>query len=116
MSASLQMRFGVAAAGLSCLIAGYSLAQQQTGPELRSGTGQNDRPVKQQDDRSATPTAPGNRYQSTTAERRTANFRGPQTTPGVQGQELERYLANCLLIRNEGEVKMNQFAQQHAQN
>jgi predicted outer membrane protein len=116
MSASLRMRFGVAAAGLSCLIAGYGLAQQQAGPELRSGAGQNDRSAKQQDDRSATPTTRGNRYQSTTSERRTANFRGPQTTSGAQGQELDRYLANCLLIKNQGEVKINQFAQQHAQN
>ena len=39
-----------------------------------------------------------------------------QTTGAPASQEIEHYLANCLLIKNKAEVELSQFAQQQAQN
>lgn len=102
MSASLKMRVGVVAAGLSCLVIGYAWAQQQQddlpGAPERANTGQLDRPATQE----------GQRY--------TAQFRGTQTTATGQDKELQSFLASCLLAKNEAEVELGQLAQQRAQN
>jgi predicted outer membrane protein len=111
MSASLKLKFGVLGAGLSCLLAGYVVAQQQE--QATGRTGQLDRPATQ-------PAQPGQRAQ--TGQRAqpgqreyTAEFRGTQTT-GAVSPEIERYLLNCLLIKNQAEVEISEFAQQQAQN
>jgi len=103
MSASLKLK-GVLAAGLSCLVAGLAVAQQlQQAPGTQPRPGQLDRA-----DRPATQQAqPGQPYR--------AQFRGTQTA-GPASQEIEHYLANCLLIKNQAEVELSQFAQQQAQN
>ncbi|MCI0334704.1 MAG: DUF4142 domain-containing protein [Planctomycetes bacterium] len=100
MSASPKLRFGIAAAALSCLIAGYAVAQQQQNdlpraPE-RPRTGQIDRPTTQ----------PGQPY--------TARFRGDRPNAAAQ-QDVQRFLAVCLLSRNQAEVEIAEFAQQQSQ-
>lgn len=108
MSAPLKLRTGVVAAGLSCLVVGYALAQQ-VGEQIRPGqpaqpgqqAGQLDRPATQQ------PGQPGQQY--------TAQFRGSQPTGG-QNQELEKFIASCLLSKNKAEVEFAQMAQQRSQN
>jgi predicted outer membrane protein len=107
MSATPKLRIGIAAAGLSCLFAGYVLAQQlieqpredaaaqqQTDPDRTAG----------QIDRA-----------QTTRQEYTAQFRGNQNA-GAQNQDVQKYIAGCLLSKNQAEVEINQFAQQQAQN
>jgi predicted outer membrane protein len=96
------------------LVAGYALAQQQQGnpgeikPSQfrkdvtdREAIGQNDRSATQQGERSAT--------------QRTTGFRG---TPGTAGssQQIDQYLAKCLLTKNQGEVELAKIAQQQSEN
>jgi predicted outer membrane protein len=101
MSASLKLRVGVVAAGLSCLVIGYAWAQQQQDDLPRASeqprTGQIDRPATQE----------GQQY--------TAQFRGTQATAG-QNQQVQQFLAACLLAKNQAEVELGQLAQQQAQN
>jgi predicted outer membrane protein len=66
------------------------------------------------------PGQPGQRDRATTqpaqrGQQYTAEFRGTQTTGASASQEIENYLANCLLIKNKAEVELGQFAQQKAQ-
>jgi predicted outer membrane protein len=107
MSASLKLKGGVLAAALSCLVAGLAVAQQlQQAPGTQPRPGQPGQPGQR--DRAAT--QPAQRGQQYTAE-----FRGTQTAGGQTSQEIEHYLANCLLIKNKAEVELGQFAQQQAQ-
>jgi len=104
MSASLKMK-GVLAAGLSCLVAGLAVAQQlQQAPGTQPRPGQLDRAERP----ASQPAQRGQQY--------TAEFRGTQTAGAPTTQEIEHYLANCLLIKNKAEVELSQFAQQQAQN
>ena len=110
MSASPKLRFGIAAAGLFCLFAGYVMAQQQVGeregaaidqpaaqnPAIGQREGQNDRATSQ-------------------PREYTANFRGNQQNAGSQSQDVQRYVAGCLLFKNQAEVEMAEFAQQKAE-
>lgn len=117
MSASLKLRVGVVAAGLSCLLLGYAVAQQ-TSERLRGSTsnaaGQTDRSSATQSDQSTTPSS--NQTYRETTQHRTANYRGAQTTAGGQDQAVERYLASCLLGKNQSEVQLSELAQQKSEN
>jgi predicted outer membrane protein len=113
MSASLKFKGGVLAGALSCLVAGLAVAQQlqqAPGTQPRPGqpgqSGQRDR-VTTQSTQQAQPAQRGQQY--------TAEFRGTQTAGASTSQEIENYLANCLLIKNQAEVELSQFAQQKAQ-
>jgi predicted outer membrane protein len=102
MSASLKFKVGVLAAALSCTIAGLAAAQQrEQAAGERPRTGQIDRPATQ-------PAQRGQPY--------TAQFRGTQTASSTVSKEVEHYLANCLLIKNQAEIEISEFAQQQAQN
>jgi predicted outer membrane protein len=93
------------AASLSCLLAGYVVAQQQTvreqaepavdQPGEQSAAGQTDRPA--------------------TRREYTANFRGNQANAGAQNQDVQRYLVGCMLAKNQAEVELSKFAQQQTQ-
>jgi predicted outer membrane protein len=98
MSASPKFRIAIAAAGVSCLFAGYLLAQQVI-----------DRPRENAAERPA--------GQADRAARReyTAQFRGNQPA-GMQNQEVQKFLVGCLLSKNKAEVEIGEFAQQQAQN
>lgn len=123
MSASLRMRFGVAAA-ISCIVVGYAVAQQPTGnPGQIKPTNQknaNDQNAIGQSDRATTPqgerpaTAPNKRAQK--GQPYAANFRGTSPTGGTQEQQVERYLAGCLLTNNQAEIEIAQIAQKQSQN
>jgi predicted outer membrane protein len=110
MSAAIRLRVGVASAGLCFLLLGYCVAQQvQTSDQTRSdrsragATGQSDRSPGLQSERT---------YRES-AERRTANFRGPNAGGS---QAVDRFYANCLLAQNESEVQLSQIAQQKSEN
>jgi putative membrane protein len=103
MSASPKLRFGIAAAALSCLIAGYVVAQQVQVREREDAA--LDQPATGQIERPAT-------------ERREyrAAFRGERADTGTSNQDVQRYIVGCLLAKNQAEVEMGKFAQQQAQN
>jgi putative membrane protein len=111
MSASPKMRFGIAAAGLSCLFAGYVVAQQQVGEREDAAI---DQPATQNP---AIGQREGQNDRATTERREyTANFRGDQAKAGASNQEVQRYIAGCLAAKNQAEVEMGKFAQQQSQN
>jgi predicted outer membrane protein len=110
MSASPKMRFGIAAAGLSCLFAGYVVAQQQVGEREDAAI---DQPAAQNP---AIGQREGQIDRATTERREyTANFRGNQANTGAQSKDVQRYIAGCLLSKNKAEVEMAEFAQQKAE-
>ena len=90
MSASLRVRFGVVAAGLSLLVA-----------ELRGNRqnrlhrpGQTDRSTVQQADPS---TAPGGERAIGEVNQNRTNYRAAQAAAGGQSRAVDHFLANCLL-------------------
>jgi predicted outer membrane protein len=105
MSKLNHLKTAVTAAGLLGLLAVAVVAQQDAS--------QLDRPRTQQPERSGIRQA--DRSQS---GRVNAQF-GQRDTQGVAGahsQEVENYLANCLLMKNQAEIEFAEFAQQQAQN
>jgi putative membrane protein len=106
MSASPRLRFAIAAVGLSCLFAGYVVAQQQEVQEQPNAA----------IDAPATPNAVGQADRLKTQRREyEANFRGNQASAGAQSQDVQRFLAGCLLAKNQAEVELGEFAQQQSQ-
>lgn len=118
MSISPKLPFAITALGISCLFAGYVVAQQQVGdrknttfdqpaaqnPAIGNQPGQADAQREGQIDRN---TPQSREY--------TTNFRGnPQNAAG-QNQDVQRYIAGCLLSKNQAEVEIAEFAQQQAQ-
>jgi len=92
------------AAGLLGLLAVGVVAQQ--------GAGQLDRPQTQQRDRSEIRQADRSPSGRVTAQygQRDGQF------AGAHAQEVENYLANCLLMKNKSEIEFAEFAQQQSQN
>src|SRR2546423_10194592 len=115
MSASLRFRVGVVAAGLSCLLLGYAVAQQATtrGSDP-SASGQTDRSSAQQSDRSTTQST--DKTYGESAQSRTTNYRAGQTTAGGPSQAIDHYLANCLLGKNQSEVQLSELAKEKSEN
>ena len=56
----------------------------------------------------------GRSYQS--SQRQTPNIRGPHATASGANQEVEQFLASCLLAKNQSEVELSQFAHEQAEN
>ena len=116
MSAARRTMVGVCAAGLSYLwMVGYALAQQQDVQEqvepaqyADQNTGQPLRERMRDSDR-----------REIGGRRSTTYFRGPDAV-GANAQsasaEVDQYLANCLSIRNQGEIEMIKFALQKTEN
>jgi putative membrane protein len=102
------------AAGLSCLLAvGYAQAQQQVDEHVK--------PTQYADQDTGQPLradqTPEN--QSDRREGRTTYFRGPDAAGSSDrntSASVDHYLANCLLIHNQGEIEINQFAEGRSQN
>jgi predicted outer membrane protein len=117
MSASLRLRLGVVAAGLSFLLLSYAIAQQGTvvnnNPADAIAPGQTDRAAIQQADPS---TAPG--YVRSTGEvnQNRTNYRAAQVAAGGQHQVVDHFLAACLLGQNKAEVELSQIALQKSEN
>jgi predicted outer membrane protein len=108
------MHWGVAAAGFACLVAGSAIAQRaaeqraagQTRDNVsqRAITDQNDQSTQLQTDRVRT------------TQRTQLGERNVQLQAGGQNQEVEKFLAGCLLAKNKCEVEFAQLAQQQSQN
>jgi predicted outer membrane protein len=113
MSAFGKLKLGVAAASVACLAAGIALAQQAAGQ--RNATQLRDdvpgRAAIDQTDRTTQPQRERIRSSTTQIEQR--NLRS-QT--GGSNQEVEKFLAGCLLQKNKCEIEFAQLAQQQSQN
>src|SRR5437016_10974234 len=108
MSASSRLKFGVGAAGLTCLLLSYAIAQEVQTPSRESAAGQTGSAATQQTDRSATPSS--ERTYGSATQQRTANYRGAQNAAG-QSQAVDHFLAGCLLSHNQAEVQLSELAQ-----
>jgi predicted outer membrane protein len=99
------MKMGATAAGLLSLLAAYVVGQQISGQLDRPGTQQRDRSAIRQTDRNQ-------------SDRVTTEYgqRDLQARAGAHSQEVEKYLANCLVMKNQGEIELAQLAQERAQN
>jgi predicted outer membrane protein len=125
MTAKLVTRWNAAAAAIICVFAAIAVAQRTQDTEqpqssqtnqdasIEADEGQSGRASATQSERSSAQQAdrsrqPGQRY--------TANFRGETTAAGGANQEVEKFIANCLLTKNQAEVELSQLAAQRAQN
>jgi len=107
MSASLNMRFGVVAAGLACLMLSHALAEEQLSP------GQTDRSTVQQADPA---TAPGGVRTIGDFTKNRTNYRAAQAAAGSPNVVVDHFLAGCLLGQNKAEVELSQIALQRSEN
>lgn len=123
MSASLTLKFGVAAAAFSCLFAGSVVAQQtQATRDARSSQSASDASADQnvgQSGRSSAQQSGQSAIQDSDAaapasQRYTANFRGESARAG--DNKVEKFLAACMLAQNKAEIELSQFAAQQSQN
>ncbi len=114
MSAFGKLRLGVAAASVACLAAGIALAQQAAGQ--RDATQLRDdvpgRAATDQADQTRQPVRDRIRSRATTQ----IEQRNVQLQAGGSNQEVEKFLAGCLLQKNKCEVEFAQLAQQQSQN
>ncbi len=117
MSASMRLRFGVVAAGLTCLLLSYAVAQQdaatETTPADASASGQTDRATSQQADPLTVPRS--GRASGELNPNRT-NYRSAQAAVGGQNSVVDHFLANCLLGKNKAEVELSEIAVQKSEN
>jgi predicted outer membrane protein len=113
MSAFGKLKLGVAAASVACLAAGIALAQQAV--EQRNATQLRDdvpgRAATDQADRTTQPQQ-RERFRSTTQ----VDQRNLRAQTGGSTQEVEKFLAGCLLAKNKCEIEFAQLAQQQSQN
>jgi putative membrane protein len=111
MSAALRTKDAVFAAGLSYLLAvGYAQAQQVDTHQAK--------PVQYADQDTAQPLST-DQQGSQQGERSTTFFRGPDTggttASSPTSEQVDRQLANCLLIKNQAEIEANKFGAERAE-
>lgn len=121
MSAMFRLSAGAVAVGLYFLPLSAATAQQATTNQLPGS----ERAAQSQSDVVDPATPRGNRPQLDPAQPGRqipgrqpykANFRGTPQNAGQARQEVELYLANCLLKNNKAEIEFAEFAQQQSQN
>jgi predicted outer membrane protein len=109
------MNWAVAATGFACLVAGSAIAQRAAEQRAATQSRDNisDRAAADQSNR-ATTQLQTDRTQTTT--RTQLGQRNAQVRVGGQNQEVEKFLAGCLLAKNKCEIEFAQMAQQQSQN
>ena len=114
MSAFGRMHWGVAAAGFMCLVAGSAIAQREAGERAATQSRDNisERAITDQSDQSTQ--LQQDRVRTT--QRTRLGERNVQRQAGGQDQEVEKFLAGCLLAKNKAEIEFAQLAQQQSQN
>src|SRR4051812_17807545 len=106
MSAASRARFGVMAAGLTCLLLSYAAAEQQA-------TSQTDRATARQADPS---TAPGSGSAISDVNQNRTNYRAAQAGAGGPNAVVDHFLAGCLLGQSKAEIELSQIAAQRSEN
>ena len=123
MSASLTARAGLVAAAMTCWLLGSAVVAQNNAttdqPVQPLYQGSAAKPASQIDRTQQPGERPAQR--PIQRQRYEAGYRGTQADnaqPGRQqlGQEVDNYLANCLLKHNKMEIELAQFAEQQSQN
>jgi predicted outer membrane protein len=117
MSAALRTKVGVLAAGLTCLLFGFAVAQQEQSTAQRSpnpnASGQTDRATTQQTDPAATSNAD---QSSRTAAPGQTDYRTAHALAGDHNRMVDYFLASCLLGQNQAEVQLSEIALQKSEN
>jgi predicted outer membrane protein len=107
---ALRVKVGSVAAALGLLFGSSALAQQAERDYQRDASG------VQLQDRSDSQLRTGQTIETRQpGQQYTAQFRGTQRATGSEA-EVGRFLAGCLLAKNQAEVELGQFAQQQSQN
>jgi predicted outer membrane protein len=112
MSAFGKLKLGVAAASVACLAAGIALAQQAAGQPNATQL-RDDVPGRAATNQADRTTQPRERIRSSTTQIEQRNLR---TQTGGSNQEVDKFLAGCLLEKNKCEIEFAQLAQQQSQN
>jgi predicted outer membrane protein len=132
MSAPENVSRRIVAIAVACLVAAPAIAQQQTQnpgeikpsqyrddvAERDSNSGsasQTDRASDQQRDQSSIQLNSQSSERSSTSQPYTANFRGSQRSAG-SSQQVDQFLAACLLAKNKAEIELSQLAAQQSDN
>jgi predicted outer membrane protein len=125
MSVPIRPNYLAVAATIACIFAGNTLAQQGAiqggtpageGTSDRAGIEQNERSGSQNNRSPRDAATRQQRNQVRTAQSSQTGQNSTQVQAGGQTQDVERYLASCLLAKNQAEIELAQFAQQQAQN
>ncbi len=125
MSILFRTKYLAVAATIAGVAVGSAIAQQgaiQRGSQAgegtsdRAGVGQNDRSGSQNDRSQRGAATRQQRDQIRTAQSSQTGRSSAQGQAGGQTQDVERFLASCLLAKNQAEIELAQFAQQQAQN
>jgi predicted outer membrane protein len=112
MSAFGKLKLGVAAASVACLAAGIALAQEAAG-QRKATQLRDDVPGRAATDQAERSTQPQReRFRSTTQ----IEQRNVRSQTGGQNQEIDQFLAGCLLAKNKAEIEFAKLAQQQSQN
>lgn len=106
MSAALRVKTCVLAGAFACLVLSNALAQQQS-------PGQSDRATGQQTESA---TAPGTGATVGTENQNQTNYRAAQAAAGGSNNQVDHYLATCLLGQNKAEIELSQIAMQRSEN
>jgi len=106
MSVTRKKRAAVFAVGLSCLLAGYAVAQQI----VPGQPGQTDRATQPGVEQPRT-AQPGVTQRDTGTQRTTAT-----AAPGAASSDVDRYLAACWQAHNQAEVELSRLAERQSQN
>jgi len=113
MSITLTLRRALQAACVSSLlVAGYVQAQQIQQPSVPGQFGNEDIRRSPSDNQQAD-------QHLQQGQSRTTHFRGPDaagSTAANSARDLDHYIANCLIIKNEAEIKANEFGESRAEN
>jgi predicted outer membrane protein len=109
-----KLRFGIGAAGLTCLLAGYVFAQQAI--DRTQARDETDRATTQSDRLQQRQSGTTQRTQLQTRQSTSAQLGQRNVQAGGQNQDIERFLASCLLAKNQAEIELSKFAQQQAEN
>lgn len=113
MSLAPRLTTALAAAGVTCLlVAGYAVAQQIQQPAAPGQTAVKNIHRTPSDQQPAD-------QKLIQGEPHTTHFRGPDaagSTAANSARDLDNYIANCLIIKNEAAIKVNEFGAQRAEN
>jgi predicted outer membrane protein len=97
-----------------CLVAGSAIAQREAGERAATQSRDNisDRAITDQSE----PSTQLQQDRVRTTQRTRLGERNVQRQAGGQTQEVEKFLAGCLLAKNKAEIEFAQLAQQQSQN
>jgi predicted outer membrane protein len=117
MSAALRTRIGVMAAGLTCLLLSFAIAQQEQSATQKSpdanASGQSDRASTRQAEPANTSAADQTSNRAAPGQ---TDYRTAHALAGGHNQMVDHFLASCLLDQNQAEVQLSEIALKKSEN